>query len=115
MVRTMVMPRVLKEDKNDAGKLTYRLLSNGHWEAWEYNDKGLEVRHIYPTYWVVFEYDDKDRVVRTSRSTGSWMKCKYNAQGLKTYEETSSGNWSKFEYDDNGVLINTTHSPRNAK
>lgn len=65
------MRKIVKQEYDDYGNLTYREWSNGSWVKSEYDDRGNK------TY---FENSD-----------GYWAKWEYDDNGNETYYENSDG------------------------
>ena len=75
--------RVKKMLKNERGQLTYCEYMNGHWQRWEFNDRGLRIRwEDSRGKWYTIEYDSNDREICRRYKSHRMIRYIYNDAGV---------------------------------
>ncbi len=82
--------KIVKQECDEQGRVTYNEYSDSSWGRREYNEKG---RLTYE------EHSDPD---------GFRDRCEYDEQGRVTYCENSYGYWGRYHYDKTGISSVTT-------
>lgn len=85
--------KLIKEERNEQGQVTYEKWSDGSWKK--------------------YKYDEQGRTIYSEDSKGTWEKREYNSYGHQTYYENNIGYWFKQEYDEKGNLISMENSEGN--
>lgn len=88
---------VVKTERNEQGKITYK----------EYDDG----------YWIKHDYDEAGRAVRTEDKEGAVSKKEYNDQGLlvmSSYNSPSDNYWTRIDYDEKGREVRAYNNKGNS-
>ena len=65
------MSKIVKQEYDNHGNLTYREWSNGSWVKSEYDDRGnVTYREYSDGYWAKWEYDDHGKMTYCEDSHG---------------------------------------------
>ena len=100
------MAKLVKEELNERGQVTYCEYSDGSCRNWKYNEDGRLIHYENSKgYWEKWEYDKNGRETHYEDSDGYWVNREFDKNGRETYYENSKGLCVKRKYNKNGKMI----------
>ncbi len=105
------MTKVIKEERNERGQVTYRKYSDGSWEKHKYDEGGREIFQGFSDgSWRSWEYNENSKLTYCQDSDGYWQGWEYDKNGRETYSKNCKGYWEEHKYNEDGRLIHYENS-----